>query len=106
MSGNVEMALGLEGGMVTVKFHEPTEWIKFEPQNAIDFACALTDRAFEARDGVKPAGETLKAELIERHRMTLTQRVARMLSTLRHDPVKTNGTVAQEVVDACLREVF
>jgi hypothetical protein len=44
--------------------------------------------------------------LAERHRITLTQRVALMLGTLREDHKKTHGQVAKEIVDACLKEIF
>ena len=106
MTESVEMAVGQEDGYVVIEFHEPQKIIKFEPQNCIDVAMAMTDAAFEARDGVKPAGETLKAELIERHRMTCTQRGANILNSLRSEITVSNGKLAQDIVEMVLKEVF
>ena len=75
-------------------------------KDAAKFAQLVTDLAFEEDTGLKPASETLKAELIERHRTTLTQRVAVMLGTIREDKRLSNGKVAQDIVEACLREIF
>lgn len=105
-SKNVEMAVGQDKGNVILKFKDPVDLVEFEPQNAIDVAMAMTDAAFECRDGVKPAGDTLKAELIERHRMTLTNRFAMMIGTMRGDIKRTNGKIAQELVEAALKEIF
>lgn len=103
---NVEMMVGNENGKVVVIFNEPTQRIEFDPQNCIDVARCMTDNAFEARDGVKPVGDTLKAELIERHRMTLTQRLSLMLGTMRQDRLITDGVLSQRLVEACLKEIF
>jgi hypothetical protein len=62
--------------------------------------------AFEIDNSLKAAGPTVTAALAERHRITLTQRVALMLGTLREDHKKTHGQVAKEIVDACLKEIF
>lgn len=102
----VEMVVGQEKGHVILKLKEPVDLIEFEPQNAIDVAMAMTDAAFECRDGVKPAGETLKAELIERHRVTLTNRFTMMINTMRMDIKRPDGKMAQELVEAALKEIF
>lgn len=103
--GNVEMVIDRRDGKVIQRFKHPMAEVIYEPQNAIDVAMAMTDAAFEARDGVKPVGDTLKAELVERHRMTLTNRIALMLGTMRRS-TKTDGQVAQAVVEAALKEIF
>jgi ABC-type cobalamin/Fe3+-siderophores transport system ATPase subunit len=104
--GAVEMHLGIDNGKVMQRFKEPTLLVLYDPQNALDVAGRIADLAFECRDGVKPVSDTLKAELVERHRMTLTARVAHMLHSLREDKTRTDGQVAQAVVEACLKEVF
>ena len=106
MTDAIEMMVGHEDGKVVVIFKDPVARIEFEPQNCIDVARCMTDHAFEARDGVKPVGDTLKAELVERHRMTLTQRLSLMLSTMRRDNMVTDGVMAQRMVEACLKEIF
>lgn len=90
------------------EFLEPVRidrWV-MDPQEGLVIAEHLAQTCFEARDGVKPVGAALKAEIVERHRMTLTHRVALMLGTLREDKNKSDGQVAQAVVEACLKEVF
>lgn len=104
--GNVEMVIGPQDGKVLMQFKEPMKLVLFEHQNALDVAAALSDAAFEIRDGAKPVADTLKAELVERHRMKLTARVAMMLHSLREDKKRTDGEVAQAVVEAVLKEVF
>lgn len=105
MTGNVEMIIMHENGKVIQRFKHAVEYVEYEPQNCIDVAMAMTDAAFEARDGLKPVGETLKAELVERHRKTLTNRLTMMLATLRHGD-KTDSKLAQMLVDTVLKEVF
>ena len=103
---NVEMLIGQEKGQVVQRFKEALSEVRYDPENAINVAEAMTRAAFEARDGLKPVGDALKGELIERHRMTLTQRVSLMLNSLREDRTKTNGQIAKQIVDTCLAEVF
>jgi hypothetical protein len=100
------MVVGKDKGHVILKFKDPVDLVEFEPQNAIDVAMAMTDSAFECRDGVKPAGDTLKAELIERHRVTLTNRFAMMIRTMRLDKKRSDWQVAKELVDKALGEIF
>ena len=106
MSGNVEMMIGVENGKVIQRFKEPMQEIHYDPENMIQIAEALTAAAFEARDGLKPVSDTLKAELVARHRMTLTARLSLVLSSSRENKTKSNGVLAQELVDICLSEIF
>ena len=62
--------------------------------------------AFEADTGLKPAGDVVKAELINRHRAKLINRVEAMLRSLREERTKSHRQVATNVVEACLKEVF
>lgn len=103
-----------EGGQVVMLFSEDVEgtrpahiavW-KVDPAQVVPIARTMTDLAFEADTKLKPVGDTLKSELINRHRLTLTHRFAVMLSSLREDKLKTNGQLAQVLVDAALNEVF
>lgn len=102
----VEMAILVENGKVIQKFQHAVEYVEYEPENLLTICEALCAAAFEARDGIKPVGNTLKAELVERHRMTLTTRIAVMLNSLREDKTKSNGALAKTLVDTCLSEVF
>lgn len=104
--GNAEMVIGVEDRKVVLRFKEPQQYVIFDPPNVIDVARALTDAAYEADSGLKPVGDTLKAELVERHRMKLTHRLSLMLNTLRGDKTVTNGRLAQQMIEACFREIF
>lgn len=104
--GKVEMSVYADRGHVVQRFARPMQLVVYDPQNCLDVSEAMAAAAFEAREGVKPVGDALKAELVERHRIRLTQRVAVMLNSLREDRTKSNGHVAKAVVDAMLREVF
>jgi hypothetical protein len=102
----VEMIISIEKGRVLQQFKEPMREVFYDPQNAIDVACAMTDAAFEARDGLKPAGATLKAELIQRHRDKLVPRIALMLASMREDKLRSDGYLAEQFVSTVLSEVF
>ena len=102
----VEMAIGPDSGKVILKFKAPVDLVEFEPQNALDIAEALSKAAFESRDGVKPVGDTLKAEIVERHRKTLYNRLAVVLNSTRENKTISNLNLARQLADICLKEVF
>lgn len=104
--GEVEMVIFHDGGKVHQKFKRRMELVIYDAANAIDVARAMTDAAHEAETGLKPVGDTLKASLVEQHRFKLTQRVALMLGTMRQDTRLTDGTIAQRIVEVCLKEIF
>lgn len=76
------------------------------PHDAVMFAGLTADLAYEIETGLKAAGAGLKAALIERARVKLTARVALMLRSMREDKTISHAKIAQEVVDACLKEVY
>ena len=104
--GKVEMTLGIENGQVIQHFQNPMQTIRYDPENAVAIAMRITDLAFEADSGMKPVGDTLKAELIEQHRIKLIQRIALMLGSMRNDKKKSDGYLAKELVETFLREIF
>lgn len=104
--GNIEMHLSIENGKVLMLFQNDIRAIRFDPENLIAIACKMTDLAFEAQNKLKPAGETLKAELIQRHIEKLVPRLSLMLASKREDRLKSNGQLAKDVVDICLHEIF
>ena len=105
-NGSVEMALGIHEGRVMMRFKEPMSEVLFDAQNAMDVATAMADLSFECRDAVKPAGDALKAELIERHRMTLTQRLSLVIGGQRENRGVSNGKLAQQIIDIVFAEIF
>lgn len=103
---NIEMHLGIEKGKVVMRFEHPQQFIVFDPVNIQVIALRLTDLAFEADTGLKPVGDTLKADLIQRHREKLTNRLALVLGTKREEKKTSNGQLAIDLVDICLHEIF
>ena len=102
----MEMVIGHENGMVVQKFKGAVDRVDYEPENAISVAEALTSNAFEARDGMKPVGDTLKAELVERHRKKLYNRLGLVLNSTRENRTISNSNLARQLVDICLSEIF
>ena len=105
-TNGIEMHLGIEKGKVIMRFESPQEYIVFDPINIQMIALRLTDLAFEADTGLKPVGDTLKADLIQRHRETLTSRLNLILNSQRENKVLSNGKLAMQLVDVCLSEIF
>ena len=114
MDAPVYVSVGIEGKKVLVLFSEDfdmkrpanmSRWL-IDPEQCMSITQALADAAFEADTSIKPVGPALKATLVEQHRMKLTARFALMLTTLRHDPEKSDGQIAQSLVDAALSEIF
>jgi len=80
-------------------------WV-LDPRECLDISEAMATAAFTAREELKPVGPALKAELVERHRMKLTQRLALVLNSTRENKKVSNGKLAQELVEIMLKEVF
>lgn len=115
-NNNLEMQIAARDGKIVLLFSRrkpngdtvksKTDNFDFPASEAQRMAQLITDLAFEIDTSLKPVGETLKAELIERHRVTLTQRLALVLATVRPDSKKSDGQIAKECVDIMLREVM
>ena len=103
---NTNMVVDMQDGKVILHFEKPMKDVIFDPENCINVACAMTDAAFECRDGVKPASDTLKAELIERHKRTLINRLELVMRSKREEKLLSHRKLAQELVEICLNEVF
>lgn len=107
----VEMVLDIREGKVIQRFKDEMREIVYDPENALAVAMHMADLAGEIQGGDKTipgvtAGKALKDELIERHRMTLTRRVALVMGSIRKDVKRTDGQAAQEIVDIVLKEIF
>ena len=114
MSDAVYVRIGVDSGRVLMLFGKDQEcttpeqvshW-HIDPKQCLEICEGMADAAFEADSTLKPVGPTLKATLVENHRMKLTQRFAIMLGTLRNDKLKTDGQIAQTLVESALREIF
>lgn len=105
-AGKVEMTIFHEYGQVIQRFRRPMLFVAYDPPNAKAVACALTDAAFEAAHEPKPAGESVKSALIERHHDVLVPRIALMLQGLREDKKLSDGYVAEQLVSTIFHEIF
>lgn len=85
---------------------EKTDHYMIDPEGALAMAELLSAMAFEADTGLKPVGEVLKAELVQRHRDKLAPRLALMLNTLRENKRMSNEQLAKQMLDAFCSEVF
>ena len=110
---NADIGVAVVNGKVVLKFFREgttesrnVQQIELDHQNAIDIARGMTDAAWELRDGVKPVGDSLKAELIERHRDTLRPRLNIMLNSTRENKTVTNGKLAMSIIDVIFSEIF
>lgn len=74
--------------------------------DALTFSALLADLAFEADTGLKAVGPAQKAELIERHRVKLVDRLTVVLNSQREKKTTTNRKLAKQVVDIVLADVF
>lgn len=75
-------------------------------EQALAFSTLVADLAFEADTGLKAAGPALKAELMDRHRTTLITRLSVILNSQREKKTINNRSLARQLVDVCLSEVF
>jgi hypothetical protein len=113
---DIEMQIAARDGKIVLLFSRrkpngelvkaKTDNFDFEASHATRMAQLICDLAFEIDTTLKPLGDTLKVELAERHRITLTHRIAIVLGTLREDKLKSNGMLAKELVDIMMKEVF
>ncbi len=74
--------------------------------DALAFSTLLADLAFEADTGLKSAGPALKAELVDRHRTVLINRLSTMMNSQRENRLITNNGLAKQLVDVVLSEIF
>lgn len=74
--------------------------------DALTLSTLIADLAFEAESGLKSAGGALKAELVERHRVKLVDRLSVVFNSMREKRTTSNRQLAKQVVDICMGEVF
>lgn len=124
----LQVAVTVHGGQVVQHFNSPRDYVAFTSEEAIvigtrmmalaieaddtsapamiNLAMGLIDHAYEQRGDLKPMGGAVKHELIERHRKTLTKRLEVILNSTREKRKVSNPTLAKELTDAMLKEVF
>jgi len=73
--------------------------------DALSMSSLLADLAFEADSGLK-IPNAQKAELVQRHRATLMDRLTVMLNSQREKKTVSNRSLARLIVDVMSQEVF
>ncbi len=113
---DIEMQVAARTGEVHLLFNEKDQAGNARPaftsnfllsaSDALALSTLIADLAFEAETSLKPAGDVLKAELVDRHRVTLINRLTVMLNSTREKKTTSNRGLAKQIVDICLAEVF
>jgi hypothetical protein len=113
---DIEMTVAARDGSIHLLFNETdgagekrpafTSNFLLSASDALAFSTLLADLAFEAETSLKPAGNVVKAELMERHRVTLTDRLTVVLNSRREQKTTSNRGLAKLLVDIMMAEVF
>ena len=108
---NVQVAVGVVEGKVVARWHQQTDQIVFDPQNAYSVGMALASAGMEAHKGgsaiyAQPfiESELQKPKVTDQQRDMLIGIVATQLKTLM-DKGRSPGYIAVHAVDAVLQEV-
>lgn len=110
------MAVAARDGQIHLLFNEQdasgepkaayTPNFLLSANDALVFSTLLADLAFEVDTGLKPAGNVVKAELMDRHRTKLISRLTVILNSRREMKTTSNRSLARMLVDVCMDEVF
>lgn len=114
---DIEMQVVARAGEVHLLFNEEDPSTKekraaytanflLSPSDALVFGALVTDLAFEADTGLKPAGSAQKAEFAERHRKKLVARLTVVFNSVREKKTISNRSLARKVVDICLSDIL
>jgi predicted ATP-dependent Lon-type protease len=113
---DITMAVAARDGQIHMLFNEQNQQGESVPaytpnfllsaSDALVFSTLLADLAFEAETSLKPAGDVVKAELMERHRVKLVDRLSVMLNSTREKKTTSNRGLAKQMVDVMMAEVF
>lgn len=107
----VDVAIGVQDGKVIAKWQMPTAQIVFDPQNAYRIGEALARAAHEAQHGVAVQSdesylaEQVRARIGDQWRARMINRFVRMFGSMERQR-KTPAYIAEQMVDALLREIL
>lgn len=110
MSESVQVAVGVVEGKVVARWHQPTNEIAFDPQNAYKVGMALAEAGMQAHKGSPINGHDFIVSELQRPKITDQQRdrlisiVATQIKTLQ-EKGRSPGMIAIHAVDAVLQEV-
>ena len=110
--GNHAVGMIAEDGYLIMKFQHPIDWLKMEPQNAMEIAGAMIKMAMEIKTGrpvtdgmvEKLLADTKRDIKIDQAREVLINRMMLMLGSF-EGGTKTLEWRARQVVDTILVEV-
>jgi len=111
---SIDVAIGVVDGQVVAKWHQATNEIVFDPQNAYQLGVSMARAAMEAHRGSKnnAAMDSLflqgelgqqRIKITDAQRTLLINQVATMIRTLRNKN-RSDGYIAMHAVDAVLTE--
>lgn len=113
---DISMQVLARDGSIHLLFSEPnqagdpvpayTANFLMSASDALMFSTLVADLAFEAETGLKAAAPALKAELMERHRVKLIDRLNVVLNSTREKKTTSNRNLAKQVVEICMSEIF
>lgn len=113
---DIEMQVAARDGSIHLLFNEKNQQGESVPaytrnfllsaSDALAFSTLLADLAFEVETSLKPAGDVVKAELMERHRVKLIDRLSVVLNSTREKKTTNNRTLAKQLVGIMMAEVF
>lgn len=113
---DVEMQVAARDGQIHLLFNERNQAGEAVPaytpnfllsaSDALAMSTLLADLAFEAETSLKPAGDVVKSELMDRHRVKLIDRLSVVLNSMREKKTTSNRGLAKQMVEIMMSEVF
>lgn len=112
---DVEMSVAARDGQVHLLFSERDQAGDLRPAytanmllsagDALTLSSLIADLALQEDTGLR-IPEAMKAELVQRHRKTLLDRISVVLNSQREKKTISNRSLAQQLVDIMSKEVF
>lgn len=112
---DVEMSVAARDGQVHLLFSERDQAGDLRPAytanmllsagDALTLSSLIADLALQEDTGLR-IPEAMKAELVQRHRKTLLDRISVVLNSQREKKTISNRSLAMQLVDIMSKEVF
>jgi hypothetical protein len=112
---DIEMSVAARDGQVHLLFSERDQVGELRPAytanmllsagDALTMSSLIADLALQEDTGLR-IPEAMKAELVQRHRKTLMDRITVVLNSQREKKTISNRSLAMQLVDIMSKEVF
>lgn len=93
-------AIGQEGNRVVMKFHQPVDWIAWNPDVALQIGMTMAKIAYRIEYGIEQPGAKIISEQTRQKLVTRCAHIIRSMSEKNHK----HGVIAMACVDAVLQE--